>query len=73
MNSPEATVNCTYKNGAIVGYVTCRKGVDYSVHNLIYENGYPYATLAFRNFEGITSTTVRGTWSADSYGTYTDP
>lgn len=69
----EAPPNLTYKNGAIVSSVVCRVDVDYSVHNLIHESGYPFAVLDFRNNEGTSSATVQGYWSPDSYGTYTDP
>ena len=69
----EAPPNLTWQNGAIVPCVMCRVDVDYSVHNLIKERGYKFAVLDFRNTFGITSATVRGYWSPDSYGTYTDP
>lgn len=69
----EAPPNLTYKNGGLVPYVICRVDVDYSVHNLINESGYPYAVLGFQNCEGTSSAVVHGVWSPDSYGTYADP
>ena len=65
--------NYTYANGVPVSSVVCRKGIRYSVHNTIHENGCTYALLTFRLFEYISSCTVSGTWSPDSTGTYMDP
>ena len=66
------TVNETYS--LIYGttsYVRCWKGSPYAVHSLIYEDGYPYATLAFHSGYGANDH-VTGYWSPDSTGTYPD-
>lgn len=52
-------------------YVTCLNHMQYSVHSLIYEEGYPYATLAFRAGYAANDH-LTGYWSPDSVGTYTD-
>ncbi len=52
-------------------HVTCRKGIQYSVHSLIYEDNYSYATLAFHAGYAANDH-LTGYWSPDSIGTYTD-
>ncbi len=52
-------------------YVTCWKNHEYSVHSLIYEDNYSYATLAFHAGYAANDH-VTGVWSPDSIGTYTD-
>ena len=52
-------------------FVTCRKDIQYSVHSLIYEDNYSYATLAFRAAYSANDH-LTGYWRPDSIGSYTD-
>ncbi len=76
-NSSVATannvVNLTYSNGTLVDQVFCIENWKYSIHTLIYEEGYDYASLRFRG--GISGGNILGeaVWSPDSVGTYNDP
>lgn len=64
-------VNLTTVNANIVGYVMCRIGIKYSVHNVVYENGYRKAQLGLKKANyGSGSLTV--TWSPDSLNDYVD-
>lgn len=64
-------VNLTTVNANIVGYVMCRIGIKYSVHNVVYENGYRKAQLGLKKANyGSGSLTV--TWSPDSLNNYVD-
>ena len=66
------TTNETYSlSQGSCEYVVCKKNTQYSIHSLIYEDGYPYATLAFHSGYGANDH-VTGYWSPDSIGTYTD-
>lgn len=58
--------NVTVSYGEPVNYVTCRKGVEYGIHNWIYERGYSYATLGMQTPGG--TDIVSGLWSPDSVG-----
>ncbi|MGN1191340.1 MAG: hypothetical protein ACI4S0_01600 [Dorea sp.] len=64
------TLNGT--TNTIVSYVKCSQGVKYSVHTSINEDGYPKAQLAFNSYNIINSERIKGVWSPDSAGTYTD-
>lgn len=65
----EQRVNLTYSNGELCDSVLCSVGTDYSVHSLIYERGYGYATLELMACGPTCNTS--GKWSPDSVGTYT--
>lgn len=63
--------NYTMVEGDIVTNVVCRRGVKYSVHTAIYENGYRFASLDFKHLNTTTSTTsLNYTWSPDSTREY---
>ena len=62
-------VNLTYSNGELCDSVLCSVGTDYSVHSLIFERGYGYATLELMACGPTCDTS--GEWSPDSVGTYT--
>lgn len=64
-------VNCTYSNGKLVNYVTCRKGDPYLVRNLVKENRYSWATLGIARKNSPAGGWVTGVWSPDSIGSYT--
>lgn len=66
-----STKNLTVADGVCVDYVTCARYVQYNIHSDIYEDGYRYATLAFRS-PNVLGDTINGVWSPDSIGTYTD-
>lgn len=65
--------NLTYSNGALVYQVYCIEDWKYSIHSLIYEEGFDYASLRFRG--GITTgnTLWEAVWSPDSIGSYNEP
>jgi len=63
------SVNLTFYDGAVRSYVTCVRGTKYSISSLIYERGYPWATLGF--WSTTNGAWVTGEWSADSVGSYT--
>lgn len=65
-------VNLTFVNGSVVSNVVCRKGVQYSVHAKIYEEGYRYAFLTFSQLNYLITGDISGVWSADSTYRYTD-
>lgn len=59
--------------GSTVGNVVCRTGVNYSVHNGVYENGYRKVQLGFQRLiptAGTANMDIR--WSPDSAGSYND-
>ena len=61
--------NCTVKNGIARNYAKCTKGLNYSLHSTVHEDGFSRVTL------GITTAKVEsiaGIWSADSSGTYNE-
>lgn len=64
--------NKTLVNAERVTNVVCRRGVQYSIHSDIYEEGYRYAALRFKQLVTPNSGTVAGVWSPDSSGSYTD-
>lgn len=67
-----STVNLTVSNGVLAQYVSCREGLQYSIHSDIYEEGYRYASLRFQDRgEASGNTIITGWWSPDSIGTYT--
>lgn len=57
--------------GPMVDDVVCRTGLNYSVHNKVYESNYRVVRLTFQRLNpaagGISTTYV---WSADSSGSY---
>lgn len=57
--------------GSVVENVVCRTGVNYSVHNKVYESNYRVVRLTFQRLDpaasGVSTTYV---WSADSSGSY---
>lgn len=57
--------------GPLVDDVVCRTGLNYSVHNKVYESNYRVVRLTFQRLNpaagGISTTYV---WSADSSGSY---
>ena len=57
--------------GKRTDYVTCKEGVQYSVHSQIYEKGYRTAKVAFKSKNLINSERVKGVWSPDSTRQYT--
>lgn len=63
--------NETISYGQSVPYVTCFKGIEYGIHNFIYENGRPLAVLGFMTTGTTTTATVSGKWSPDSVGALT--
>lgn len=65
-----ADQNLTLSNGTIADYVTCAKGVKYSIHTMIFEKGYSQAKLAFKS-PNVFGDTITGKWSPDSQYTYT--
>lgn len=65
-------VNLTFVNGSVVSDVVCRKGIQYSVHTKIYEDGYRYAFLTFSQLNYHMTGDISGVWSADSTYRYTD-
>ena len=66
------TTNCTcLANGNTCSYVTCARGVDYSVHSYVYEWGYDYATYGFTNYNPSYQY-ISGEWSADTWNTHVD-
>ncbi len=65
-------VNLTFVNGSVVSNVVCRKGIQYSVHAKIYEEGYRYAFLTFSQLNYQITGNISGVWSADSTYRYTD-
>ena len=65
-------VNRTTVSGVgLVGYVTCKLGVKYSIHNLVNERGDSYAKLAFYS-AGSSNDTITGVWSPDSAYAHVD-
>ena len=62
--------NVTYSNGQPADYVTCAKGVKYSIHNRVYEDGFTQAKLGFKS-PNLFGDTITGVWSPDSLYTYT--
>lgn len=60
----------TYSNGQTVAYVACRRGTQYNIHNLVYEQGYRWARLAITSWWEHESGPISGKWSPDSSGTY---
>lgn len=75
-NSTSATssnsYNCTcIAGGTRVSYVTCYRGIDYSVHSYVDEDGYNRATYSFMNPNSGTQT-VYAEWSPDSWNTHVD-
>lgn len=67
-----STRNLTVSNGVLAQYVSCREGLQYSIHSDIYEEGYRYASLRFQDRgEASGNTIITGWWSPDSIGTYT--
>lgn len=75
-NSTPATssnsYNCTCTAyGTRVSYVTCYRGIDYSVHSFVDEDGYNRATYSFMN-PNSGFQTVNAEWSPDSWNTHVD-
>lgn len=70
----DANGNIKYNStmaGANVDNVVCRKNVDYSVHNSVYEDNCCMAKLGFRRLDPAASyITVGYKWSPDSSKTY---
>lgn len=62
--------NLTYSNGQTVAYVVCRRGTQYNIHNLVYEQGYRWARLAITSWWDYDAGPITGKWSPDSSGTY---
>lgn len=62
--------NCTRSNGAAASYVTCYKGTQYSIHNLINESNYTWARLSF-SCANVLGNHITGVWSPDSSQQYT--
>lgn len=70
LNTSNQTLNSSLYG---VTYVTCSRGINYSIHNTIKESGYGYATFAFRSpSNGGGRERLSGVWSPDSVGSYTD-
>jgi len=63
--------NCTLSNGSIVDYVNCYKGIHHSIHSMINEYGWGYASLGFSS-AGSSSDVVTGWWSPDSSQSHTE-
>lgn len=64
-------LNKTIVNSERANYVVCRREVKYNIHTDIYEDGYTYAALRFKQLNSNYSGTVAGKWSPDSVGSYT--
>ena len=62
--------NRTYYGG-YVSYVTCAVGVQYQIHNMIYESGESWAKLSFHS-PYTNPNYISGAWSPDCAGSYTD-
>ena len=60
-------VNLTFYDSALCSYVTCVRGTKYAISSLIYERGYPWATLGF--WSTTNGAWLTGKWSPDSVGT----
>lgn len=60
------------RNGKAADYVSCPEGGKYSIHSRIKENGYGYATLAFKT-DYFWGTSIRGEWSPDSRYQHEEP
>lgn len=58
--------------GRAVDYANCPEGGKYSIHSNIKENGYSYATLAFRT-KYFWGTSISGEWSPDTINQHTEP
>lgn len=63
--------NLTVADGRNVGYVTCIKGIDYSVHSDVREEGYARAALYVASNTGNAGI-VSGEWSPDSMYAHRD-
>lgn len=61
--------------GNWVPYVLCEPHVNYAISSLVYEYGYPYASLGFQSGSNMLGQEVEGWWSADStkYNDYSKP
>lgn len=64
-------INKTIVNSERANYVVCRREVKYNIHTDIYEDGYTYAAVRFKQLNSNYSGTVAGKWSPDSAGSYT--
>lgn len=63
---------CNYNGTTWYDYVTCARGVDYSIHSKVYEAGFDYGTLGFLNYNNGTQVIISGEWSVDSWNTHVD-
>lgn len=63
--------NTTTSNGRVVNNVVCQRGTRYSIHNIVYEEGYPWASLHISRFNDWAGGVITGVWSPDSRYTYT--
>lgn len=62
--------NCTMdKNGVPKNYARCSKGVNYSLHNSVHEDGYSRVALAVTTHK-IES--ISGIWNPNSSGEYNE-
>lgn len=62
--------NLTLSNSALTDFVTCAKGVQYSIHSRIKEEGFTQAKLAFKS-PNVFGDSITGVWSPDSQYRYT--
>lgn len=64
--------NGTFYDGLVRDYLYVKRNVKTSIHTLIYENRYPYATIGIYALPGAsTGDDISGKWSPDSTRTYT--
>ncbi len=68
--TPGNVANLTYSNGALTGMVFCIENWKYSIHSLIYERGFRYASLRFKSSVTTGSHIWDAVWSPDSIGSY---
>ena len=69
VTSWDQVLNCTVKSGIARNYAKCTKGLNYSLHNTVYEDYFPRVTIAMTTAK---NEYITGVWSADSSGTWNE-